>query len=99
MADVQEVLRFSAERFGWDTDPGPIDGEFGDALIGNHQKLGLLTPTRLVTLEPKQSIHAYDVATDRSLLEVPIDEAMKLDAIAYYQSAFLRLREHRKNAP
>ncbi|MCA9321932.1 MAG: LTA synthase family protein, partial [Planctomycetes bacterium] len=73
--------------------------EEGRALIGNHQKLGLLTPTRLVTLEPKQSIHAYDVATDRSLLEVPIDEAMKLDAIAYYQSAFLRLREHRKNAP
>lgn len=27
--DVQEVLRWTAERLGWDTDPGPIDGELG----------------------------------------------------------------------
>lgn len=34
MADVQRVLRWTADTLGWDTDPGPIDGDFGPATRG-----------------------------------------------------------------
>ncbi len=34
MADLQRVLRWVARTFDWDTDPGPVDGEFGPRTRG-----------------------------------------------------------------
>ena len=62
------------------------------AFVGNYQRLGYLKNDMLVELAPHRQIDAvhpsYD--EDRPQLTMPMDNALTLEAIAYYQTASYR---------
>lgn len=66
------------------------------ALLGNYQKLGLLTENTLTLLEPNRKRKAYRVDGDDNQAPTAVDKTLVRDAISYYQSASYLL-EHRRD--
>jgi len=70
------------------------------AFISNYQSLGYYKRDMLIVLKPKQKIESYRI--DPKTLEAtpaPIDEALRDEAIAYYQTASLAFKQHKLKAP
>ena len=59
------------------------------AFVGNYQRLGYLREDRLVELSPRRKLQSVKPDFEKNGLqpELPPDEALADDAIAYYQSA------------
>jgi phosphoglycerol transferase MdoB-like AlkP superfamily enzyme len=62
------------------------------AFIGNYQRLGYMRGDTLVELSPHQRVDTVHPDYDKDAEQVPIaqDDALALDAIAYYQTASYR---------
>jgi phosphoglycerol transferase MdoB-like AlkP superfamily enzyme len=58
------------------------------AFISNYQELGYLTQDRLVVLGPKQKVEFFAIDETGTATPAPVDEQLRNEAIAYYQTAF-----------
>lgn len=57
------------------------------AFISNYQELGYLTEDHLVVLGPKKKVEAFDINARGQARPTRVDESLRDEAIAYYQSA------------
>jgi len=58
------------------------------AFISNYQELGYLKQGRLTVLGPKRRVEAYLIDADGDARPAPVDERLRDEAVAYYQTAF-----------
>ena len=88
---------YSSRFFGLDV--RRIDPAQGRALIGNYQKLGLLSGESFTVLKPvrQRSAYRYDFATMKLTPATP-DDALTAQAIAQYETASY-LYTHRSYTP
>lgn len=57
------------------------------AFISNYQELGYLSENKLVVLGPKKKVETFAVDATGQSQPIAVDEALRDEAIAYYQSA------------
>ena len=57
------------------------------AFISNYQELGYLSQDKLVVLSPKKKVETFAVDAAGQSQPIAVDEALRDEAIAYYQSA------------
>ena len=70
------------------------------AFISNYQSLGYYKSDSLIVLKPKRRIESYRI--DPKTLEatpMPVNESLRDEAIAYYQTASAAFKQHRLLAP
>ena len=70
------------------------------AFISNYQSLGYYKRDMLTVLKPKRKIESYRI--DPKTLEAtpaPVDETLRAEAIAYYQTASAAFKQHKLKAP
>jgi phosphoglycerol transferase MdoB-like AlkP superfamily enzyme len=58
------------------------------AFISNYQELGYLKQGRLTVLGPKRRVEAYLIDANGDATPAPVDERLRDEAVAYYQTAF-----------
>ncbi len=58
------------------------------AFISNYQELGYLTQDRLVVLGPKQKVEFFAIDEKGTATPAQVDELLRNEAIAYYQTAY-----------
>ncbi|MBP9915881.1 MAG: sulfatase-like hydrolase/transferase [Thiobacillaceae bacterium] len=58
------------------------------AFISNYQELGYLKQGRLTVLGPKRRVEAYLIDANGDARPAPVDERLRDEAVAYYQTAF-----------
>lgn len=63
------------------------------AFISNYQELGYLKAGKLTVLGPKQRVETFAIDARGSATPVSVDEILRDEAIAYYQSAFQAFRQ------
>jgi len=63
------------------------------AFISNYQELGYLKNDRLVVLGPKQRVDTYAIEASGEAHPAPMDETLRDEAVAYYQSAYLAFKQ------
>lgn len=71
--------KFYGEDLLHDTDETP------HAFISNYQKVALVKDNKITILAPRREVKQFDWVTNASI--TPLDERLKDDTIAYYQSA------------
>ena len=93
LEDIQHILKWASQKRGWDTDPGAVDGRYGQksqkALVAFHKRcneeFGLDLPARgQVTVETWKGVFELYQDQLKSLLDV--DE----EGMATYRSKQLR---------
>jgi hypothetical protein len=70
------------------------------AFISNYQSLGYYKQDTLIVLKPKRKIESFRI--DPKTLEatsIPVDETLRDEAIAYYQTASSAFKRHKLMAP
>jgi hypothetical protein len=70
------------------------------AFISNYQSLGYYKQDVLIVLKPKRKIESFKI--DPKTLEatpIPVNEALRDEAIAYYQTASSAFKHHKLMAP
>ncbi len=93
VADVQEVLAWVADTFGWETDPGPIDGQWGErsraardalrARLNAERGAGLAQGTKQSAADWAQVYDLYDEALAALLSEAPAALARRKQALRW----------------
>ncbi len=58
------------------------------AFISNYQELGYFTQNQLTVLGPKQKVETFQIAKDGTATPAEINEQLRNEAIAFYQTAF-----------
>lgn len=87
---------YPSRFFGVDVINHPL--EHGRALVGNYQKLALFRDGKIGILKPVRQSAAYACdALSGSLHDIPTDQDLIDDAIAYYQVASHLFKEHHQS--
>ena len=63
------------------------------AFISNYQELGYYKHDKLVVLGPKRRVETFAVDAEGRATPTAVDERLRDEAIAYYQSAFLAFKQ------
>lgn len=63
------------------------------AFISNYQELGYLKNDRLIVLGPKRRVDTYAIDTQGDARPAPMNERLRDEAVAYYQSAFQAFKQ------
>lgn len=58
------------------------------AFISNYEELGYLKHGKLTVLGPRQKVETYSISADNEATPIPVDTALRDEAVAFYQTAF-----------
>jgi phosphoglycerol transferase MdoB-like AlkP superfamily enzyme len=67
--------------------------ELERAFISNYQELGYLKDDKLIVLGPKRRVDTYAINPEGEARPAAMDEKLRAEAVAYYQSAFLAFKQ------